>query len=64
MKTIFASTLAFVALNAAHALPNGPVDGLSDRDAAQTVTLIFEGGPASYNLSIPADGQEYFTCKL
>ncbi|KAF3769151.1 hypothetical protein M406DRAFT_234725, partial [Cryphonectria parasitica EP155] len=31
------------------------------RDAPQPVSLIFQGGPASYSLNITADGEEYFT---
>ncbi|KAK1542353.1 hypothetical protein CPAR01_05740 [Colletotrichum paranaense] len=34
---------------------------LEDRDAPQTVHLTFHGGPASYEMTIPADGQVYPT---
>ncbi|KXH62827.1 hypothetical protein CNYM01_03688 [Colletotrichum nymphaeae SA-01] len=34
---------------------------LEDRDAPQTVHLTFHGGPASYEMTIPADGQIYPT---
>lgn len=57
MKVAVTSVLALAAAALAHAVPN---NHLAKRDA-QSVTLIFEAGPASYNLTIPADGQEYFT---
>lgn len=34
---------------------------LEERDGVQTVHLTFHGGPASYVLNIPADGQVYPT---
>ncbi|OLN96244.1 hypothetical protein CCHL11_04459 [Colletotrichum chlorophyti] len=34
---------------------------LEERDGVQTVHLTFHGGPASYELAIPADGQVYQT---
>lgn len=37
---------------------------LEDRDAPQTVHLTFYGGPASYEMTIPADGQVYPTSEF
>lgn len=37
---------------------------LEDRDAPQTVHLTFHGGPASYEMTIPADGQIYPTSQF
>lgn len=36
---------------------------LEERDDVQTVHLTFHGGPASYDLAIPADGNTYPTSK-
>ncbi|KAL0938473.1 uncharacterized protein CTRU02_205083 [Colletotrichum truncatum] len=53
----FAATLL---ANLALALPSLS-QPLEERDVFQTVHLTFRGGPASYQLNIPADGQIYPT---
>ncbi|KAF6832743.1 hypothetical protein CPLU01_05977 [Colletotrichum plurivorum] len=55
MKTTTAilSALALVIPSLAHPL--------EERDSFQTVHLTFRGGPASYELTIPADGQFHAT---
>lgn len=59
MKTFATSVLAIAAVASVHALPS---NDLAERDV-QSVSLIFQGGPASYNMTIPADGKEYFTSR-
>lgn len=62
--------------SSAHALPPTTAGSSSQRrhlpdssqhprqaaaDSPQTVTLLFQAGPAGYNLTLPADGQAYPT---
>lgn len=66
MKT-FTKTTVLALAAVAHALPPSREAAstlLAERDSqpqVQSVTLIFQAGPASYNLTIPADGQEHST---
>ncbi|ROV88881.1 hypothetical protein VSDG_08941 [Cytospora chrysosperma] len=55
----FFTTLSLAALASGHALPRVE-EQLHERDF-QSVTLVFQAAAASYNMTIPADGQEYFT---
>lgn len=57
-KSYFLLTLSAVA--SAIAVPEASHAQLAEGDA-QAVDLVFVGGPASYNLTIPANGQEYLT---
>ncbi|WYZ42477.1 hypothetical protein EsH8_VI_000176 [Colletotrichum jinshuiense] len=41
--------------------PSSLAHPLEERDEVQTVHLTFHGGPASYDLAIPANGQVYPT---
>lgn len=59
--TIF-SAIGFAAIVAAYAVPEA--SGQLEKRDVQSVDLLFLAGPASYNLTIPADGQEYFTGKF
>lgn len=62
MMKLVASVLALSATTIAHVLP-WSMNHFVARDAPQAVTLIFQGGPASYSLNISADGQEHLTSK-
>ncbi|KAI0133886.1 hypothetical protein BJ170DRAFT_678812 [Xylariales sp. AK1849] len=55
MKFARGSILGFSFLAGSFAQP------LEPRDGFQAVHLTFHGGPASYELTIPADGQVYPT---
>jgi len=57
----FVSVLALVATVSAYAVPE--VSGNLEQRDFQTVDLLFLAGPASFNLSIPADGNEYPTSR-
>lgn len=57
MKFFAALATTFGLLATTSAVP------LDDRAAVQTVDLIFHGGPAQYNLTLPADGKVYPTSK-
>lgn len=65
MKTL--SAFAILASSIALAVLANPVAAhheLTERASGfQSVDLSFQAGPVSYNLTIPADGQEYFTGK-
>lgn len=65
MKTL--SAFPIVALSAALAVLADPATihhELTERASGfQSVDLSFQAGPVSYNLTIPADGKEYFTGK-
>lgn len=50
--------LACAAASSAYGLPNS--GHIEERDV-QTVTLIFQGAAATYNMTIPADGHGYPT---
>lgn len=54
--TILASALGLAA--SVSAVP------LEERDEVQTVHLTFEGGPAKYDMAIPADGTVYPTSTI
>lgn len=58
MQFLYTFLLAIAAMPSAYSLPSS--GQIEERDV-QTVTLIFQGAAASYNLSIPANGQEYST---
>lgn len=63
MKTFTTTTLLALAA-AAHALPpTSETPSLAERASppVQSVTLLFQAGPASYNLTIPADGKDHPT---
>lgn len=63
MKTFTAySLLALSAIASALVVPDASHGQLAERDA-QSVDLVFLAGPASYNLTIPANGQEYATSR-
>lgn len=55
------SVLSLVATVFAFAVPEA-LGQLEQRDV-QSVNLLFLSGPASYTLTIPADGNEYFTSR-
>lgn len=63
MKTL--SAFSILALSAGLAVLANAVaahHGLTERaNGFQSVDLSFQAGPVSYNLTIPADGKEYFT---
>lgn len=65
MKTL--STLPIWVLSAALLVLADPAAThhqlLERASGFQSVDLSFQAGPVSYNLTIPADGQEYFTGK-
>lgn len=64
MKTV--STYLVLALSTVLPALAEPVahHGLTERASGfQSVDLSFQAGPVSYNLTIPADGKEYFTGK-
>jgi len=57
----FVFALGFVAMVSAYAVPE--IAGNLEQRDVQTVDLLFLAGPASFNLSIPADGTEYATSR-
>lgn len=57
-STLF-SALGFAAMASTYAVPE--VSGNLEQRDFQPVNLLFLAGPASYNMSIPADGTEYST---
>lgn len=74
--SLLALQVGFLIASSAHALPPTTAGSSSQRrhlldssqqlrqaatESPQTVTLLFQAGPAGYNLTLPADGQAYPT---
>jgi hypothetical protein len=59
--TSFIAAVGLVATSLAH--PTNTIDRRDEGDRVTVANLTFHGGPASYSMSVPADGQIYPTSK-